>query len=112
MTVLVALMRWLVGFTFTQVIEVPIYLRATTSWRVAGLASVWTHPIVWFVFPALFDEALGYWGMVALAELFAVVTEALWLRAARVPRALLISFLANTASAVGGLLLRQVFDAP
>jgi hypothetical protein len=104
-----ALGAWLVAFAFTQAVEVPLYLRVTGSWRVAFTASALTHPVVWFIFPLL---PLGYWSMVGLAELFAVLVEAAWLRAHGVPRAVLWSFVANAASAMTGLLLRQVFGAP
>lgn len=103
---------WVVAFAFTQAFEVPLYLRATGSWRVAFFASALTHPVVWFLFPALMDAGVGYWPMVAAAEVFAVTGETAWLHYNGVPRALLWSFIANTASAVGGLLLRQAFGVP
>jgi hypothetical protein len=104
---------WLVGFAFTQAIEVPLYLRVTHGrWRVAFLASLLTHPIVWFVFPALCPLSWGYWGMVAAAEAFAVAGETLWLRVNGVTHALKWAFVVNAASAVGGLLLRAAFDVP
>ncbi|GMU62248.1 MAG: hypothetical protein AMXMBFR34_40110 [Myxococcaceae bacterium] len=103
---------WLIAFTFTQAFEVPVYLRATGNWRTAFLASALTHPAVWFLFPALLDHGLTYWPMVGAAEAFAVGAEALWLFVNGVPRALLWSFLANTASCVGGLLLRDAFGVP
>ena len=107
------MLNWLVAFTFTQAVEVPLYLRVTASWRVAFLASTLTHPVVWFVFPVLWPEAWGgYWGMVAGAELFAVGGEALWLKVNQVPRALLTSFVVNATSACVGLLLRHLFGAP
>lgn len=109
MTVWPALWQWLVGFAFTQAVEVPLYLRVTSSWRVAFLASGLTHPVVWFLFPLL---PLSYWPMAALAEVFAVVAEALWLRAHGVSRALLWSVVANGASATVGLLLRAAFGVP
>lgn len=43
------IVRWFIAWLITQAIEVPLYLRVT-SWRVAALASTFTHPIVWFVF--------------------------------------------------------------
>jgi hypothetical protein len=103
------MMRWLVAFVFTQVIEVPLYLRVTNSFRVAFLASTFTHPVVWFVFPLL---PLDYWPMVALAEIFAVVVEAWWLRLNHVPRALFWSLLVNATSATVGLGLRSCFGVP
>ena len=102
---------WLAAFAFTQLIEVPIYrFAAKASWSVALLASTFTHPIVWFVFPLL--TSLGYWEMVALAELFALVTEAAWLRANRVACAPAWSLMANAASLALGLAVRWAFGAP
>ena len=100
---------WLVAFVFTQAIEVPIYMRVTT-FRAAFLASSVTHPIVWFVFPALWPG--GYLSMVVAAELFAWSAEAVWLRANRVERAGLWSFIANAASLCIGLALRACFGVP
>lgn len=108
-----ALGTWLVAYVFTQAIEVPLYLRVTHgSWRVSVLASSLTHPVVWFVFPALCPLSWGYWGMVAAAEAFAVLGETLWLRLNGVGAALKWAFVVNAASAVGGLLLRATFDVP
>jgi hypothetical protein len=104
---------WARAFVFTQVVEMPIYLRGTDGrWGVSFLASTWTHPLVWFVIPELVPDAWGYWGLVAVAEAFAIVAEAAWLYSRGVRRALLWSFLANSASSVAGLLLRACFGAP
>lgn len=103
---------WLVAFAFTQAFEVPLYLRATSSWRIAFLASALTHPVVWFLFPLLMTHGVSYWPMVAAAEVFAVTAEAAWLFANGVPKALLWSFLANATSATGGFLLRHCFGVP
>lgn len=104
---------WLVGFAFTQAIEVPLYLRVTDGrWSTSLLASTFTHPVVWFVFPALCPLAWGYWGMVAAAEAFAVLGETAWLRVNGVGASLKWAFIVNAASAVGGLLLRAAFGAP
>lgn len=105
------MIAWLVAFAFTQAVEAPLYLKATAGrWGVALGASAVTHPVVWFVFPALLPES--YAAMVVAAEVFAVAAEAAWLFAFRVPRALLLSLLANGASATVGFLLRAVFGAP
>lgn len=103
---------WLVGFLFTQAIEVPLYLRVTGRWSTSVLASTLTHPVVWFVFPAVCPFSWGYWGMVAAAEAFAVIGEAVWLRANGVTSAFKLAFIVNAASAIGGLLLRSVFGTP
>src|SRR5262249_7561235 len=79
---------WLSAFAFTQAVEVPIYIfglgidgaeDATVARRAAiGFgASALTHPIVWFVIPGLLPWA-SYWSMVAVAETFAVLVEALY----------------------------------
>jgi len=95
--------------------------RESLRWRLgfAFLPSMATHPYVWFVIPALFSspawtaavarwpglEAWRYALFFALAEAFAVLAEALLLRALRVPRALLWSLAANATSAGIGLAL-------
>ncbi|WP_224241021.1 hypothetical protein [Hyalangium gracile] len=103
---------WLIAFAFTQVVEVPIYLRAGAGWRAAILASTFTHPVVWFGFPALRVLGLGYWGTVLLVECFAIGAEALWLTTRGVRRALLWSLVANGASVALGLLSRAVLGWP
>ena len=143
------------AFAITQLVEVPIYLRAlrgapgspplaatpsatreaperpapsrsstrTSVARRAALAfgaSALTHPIVWFVMPwaamalhraavraggPALDEAgrtLLYGG---LAEGFAVVAEALYLRGFRVRRPLAWSLFANAASVIVGTIV-------
>ncbi len=98
------MLNWLVAFGLTQACEVPVYWRAKRDLRVGFLASALTHPVVWFVFPLL---PLPYWPMVALAELFAVVVEGMWLRFNGVARAFLWSLLANAFSFTVGLVLRH-----
>lgn len=109
---LTALWGWFVAFFFTQLFELPIYWRATRSLRVSFFASAITHPVVWFVFPVLMDHGLDYVPMVALAELFAVLVEAAWLRFHQVPRALLWSLGANAFSATCGFVLRALVGFP
>ncbi len=105
------LWRWLLAFAFTQIVEVPIYripLQGRT-WVAFG-ASTLTHPIVWFLFPMI--PHLGYWPMVALAEVFAVIVEAAYLRLFRTPGPLLWSLTANGASSGLGFLSRYFFGLP
>ncbi len=102
---------WLIAFLFTQAVEAPLYLKATSGrWAVALGASAVTHPLVWFAFPVLLPDS--YAVMVLAAEAFAVSVEAAWLLAFGVPRALLLSLLANGASATVGFALRAVFGVP
>ncbi len=113
--------QWWRAFWMTQAIEVPIYLviltkfPATPRWRdghepmtdwphklaCAFLASAITHPWVWYFFPVIIDD---YWPMVAAAETFAVVAEALWFHFCGLRRALLWSLVANGTSATIGFL--------
>lgn len=128
---------WLSAFVFTQLIEAPIYLRAqavdgpeAASWaRRLGLgllASAVTHPCVWFVIPRIFYseryDALTYtWPALEThrytlfflaAETFAVVVEALLLRAFGLRRALLWALLANATSAGLGFIARHFVGWP
>ena len=116
---------WLAAFVFTQVIEIPIYAHAMlrregseapvlASWpaalAVAFAASALTHPIVWFVMPELVPER--YLLMVGLAEAFAVLVEAAWLRAFGLRPALLWALFANATSLSVGLASRRMFGWP
>ena len=112
---------WWRAFWMTQAIEVPIYtliltrMPARPLWQqphepplglpmrivVAFLASAITQPWVWYVFPRYIDD---YWPMVAVAETFAVVIEALWFQFCGLRYALLVSLLANGVSAGLGFL--------
>ena len=105
---------WLLAFAFTQLVEVPIYVRLfRCSIPAAFGASAITHPIVWFGFfnPLLYGTP--YWPRVIAAELFAWLVEAayfafVWKR----PRALLGAFVANAASVSAGFLSRWLFGMP
>lgn len=130
-----ALAAWLAAFFFTQAVEVPIYVvalwrgspargagpeasaaeaRSLLALYLIGFgASALTHPIVWFMFPRLPIDS--YVTMVACAEVFAVVVEGVYLRAlgvVRLRRGLMLSLLANAASASLGLACRAVFGVP
>lgn len=128
---------WFWAFAFTQALEVPIYVVAlgrradprsgealapeSLRWRLgfAFLASMATHPYVWFViapimYSRLWTAAAASWPALAdwhyplffaVAEGFAVACEALLLRALRVPRAWLWALAANATSAGLGLVL-------
>ena len=104
---------WLAAFVFTQLIEVPIYLRwLKCSPVVAFGASAITHPIVWFAF---FHRAwhAPYVTKLVLAELFAWLVEAAYFAFLfRRRQALLATLVANAASLGVGLLSRWLFGAP
>jgi hypothetical protein len=114
------LIPWLSAFLFTQCVEVPIYAKLAKSGLLPAFgASALTHPIVWFVIPPLWRSALpppwdaSYWGMVAAAETFAVVVEAIYLGYGfRVKRALAWALLANVSSCGLGFLSRWMFGWP
>jgi hypothetical protein len=102
--------EWIGWFLFTQIVELPIY-----SWPLRGRvavafgASALTHPVVWFVFPRF---GMDWTPMAVSAETFAVVVEALWLRAFGVKRALLWSLLGNAASFGLGLASHAFWGVP
>ena len=109
---------WLGAFLFTQLVEVPIYalaLRGRWAVRVgvAFAASLITHPFVWFGFPYV-GRALhsGYWVTVAVAELFAITVEALFLHRLGLRKAWPWATVANVTSASLGLLSRYLFGFP
>lgn len=117
------MLRWLVAFAFTQLVEAPLYAhalgvdgprrsgRGRVLW--ALLPSLLTHPVVWFLIP-LAGRALGmrYVATVVVAEVFAVVVEAAILHRAGLGRAFRWSLFANATSACLGLLSRSVFGWP
>lgn len=108
-------LRWLIAFAFTQAVEAPLYVLAQKNmrpmperWAIAFAASAITHPLVWYVIPELGVEihpAIAGWWSVLLSECFAVLAEALWLRAFRVEHAFFFALLANVTSFTLGLFL-------
>ena len=55
------LAHWAFAFLFTQVVEIPIYMRGLRVGPVKAFgASAITHPVVWFVIPHLFS-AVYHW---------------------------------------------------
>src|SRR5437868_15170138 len=104
---------WLRAFLFTQLIEVPIYMRGLrcSPWAAFGASAI-THPIVWFGFFSPRWAASHSTKLVA-AELFAWLAEAAYFRLAfGRRRAWLWSLVANAASLTLGLASRRIFGAP
>jgi hypothetical protein len=103
-------MHWLAAFAFTQCVEIPIYRRALDGrfWVAFGASAI-THPIVWFVFPLLPVSNNVY---MIIAESFAVIIEAFYMRAFGLKRAWLWSLIANGASFSLGALSHVLFGAP
>ena len=110
------LSAWLGGFFVTQIVEVPIYAVALRGrLHIAFLASMLTHPIVWFVLPEVAQRlGIGYWTYVVIAEAFAVSAEALLL--AKLgdlgKKAWGWALVANASSVASGLLCRHFFGWP
>ncbi len=110
-------MRWLIAFALTQSIEAPIYWVASKRLASAPMSraeralvaigpSSLTHPIVWFVVPWLLPAA-GIAVRLIVAEAFAVIAEALFLRVLGVRRPFWLSLGANAVSASVGLALSR-----
>lgn len=105
---------WLAAFVLTLGIELLVAFlllshEPSRARRVAALllVNLATHPIVWFVCPALRLPAAARF---AIAELFAMATEAwaftvIWPKLPR-SKACLVALVANSASATTGVLLR------
>jgi len=104
---------WLRAFLFTQLVEVPIYVRGLRCGPLVAFgASAITHTIVWFGFFSPHWHA-AYASRFAAAELFAWLAEAAYFRLLfRRRRALAWSLVANAASVGLGLLSRRLFGAP
>src|SRR5438105_3333559 len=101
---------WLRAFALTLACELPVagaLLRGVAPGRRLGLiffANLASHPVVWFVLPAL---PLPYFAWVVLSELWAWLSEALLyhlaLPALPARRPVLVSLAANGASLGAGL---------
>ena len=107
---------WLVAFTITQLIEIPVYFYALNELKfskikrisVAFGASAITHTIAWFTVPVLipFSDI----AMVVVFETFAVIVEAAYLRAFGLRMYFSWSLVANALSFGFGPLLRKFID--
>jgi hypothetical protein len=105
---------WISAFVFTLVVEAPFYRAAMSArrspWAWALLPSVPTHPVVFFVFPALWPG--GALSQLAAAEAFAVLAEAALLRKLGAAYPLRTALIANLTSAGLGLASRAAFGWP
>lgn len=105
-------MTWPVAFALSQLLEMPVYWWGTRNSELsAGMrlgvgfgATALTHPFVWFVFPVLMLHS--YVLFFVVAETFAVVAEALYLRAFGIAHPWRLALAANVFSASVGLLLQ------
>ncbi|MBX7147575.1 hypothetical protein K1X76_00695 [bacterium] len=95
---------WLNAFIRTQLVEMPIYCFALKGRpAVAFGASALTHPIVWFVIPH-FMPLYRYAEFLIIAETFAIVAEAFYLKFFGLKKFWLWSVLANSISCAIGFL--------
>ena len=104
--------NWLWAFAITIVVELaiavpllaPVEPRLSRRAAAVVLASLATHPLVWFLFPGL---ALAGGARLALSEVWAVLAELAIYRivwpALSFRRAALVSLAANAASFLAGL---------
>lgn len=101
---------WLQAFLLTHVIEIPVWLLASRRLSVPRRflvvfgPSCITHPVVWCAFPW---DAWPYLPTLVLAEAFAVVGEALYVRWLGVAHAWRWSLAANAASLGIGFLILE-----
>lgn len=110
-------MNYAVGLGLTLVVEVPVVVvvagllgvRPGRAAVVAVLASVLTHPFLWFVVAPVMDDWLGVRGVVVAEAGVVVVEAAVYHRGLRPPIGAAASFwlslLANTLSFGVGILL-------
>jgi hypothetical protein len=109
------MIEWFHAFVLTQLVEIPIYYRASRNLKpqqrlaYAIGASAWTHPIVWFVFPW---ESAPYVPTLLAAEAFAIGGESLWGKAFGVSHPLRWSLIANASSVAVGMITRALFAWP
>ncbi|MFN8636258.1 MAG: hypothetical protein U0893_20610 [Chloroflexota bacterium] len=113
-------MLYLSALLLTLAIEAPIVAYGLARWYrvrtalgiVLGLvASLVTHPVVWFVLPPLLVPWVGIFGYLLGAEAFAWLVEAavFWLALRRDwPGLLLVSLCANLASFTVGAVLQML----
>ena len=102
---------WLEAFIFTQLIEVPVYtvalqrndeaLSLPQALLLAFVASLATHPALWFILPPLIEDRAV---MVTVGELGVYAVEAGYLWALGVKRFWLWALAANGLSLGFGLL--------
>jgi hypothetical protein len=113
-----AAVEYAVALMLTLAIEAPIAAAVLRRWyrvplwrgtTAAIVASMLTHPVVWFVLPLWLTPSVGYLGYLVVAESFAWLAEAAvyWLMTRRDPPGmLLLSLLANLASFTIGAILQ------
>jgi len=108
------LVRWVVAFAFTEIIEVPIYRRMLGSKFLEAFgASAVTHPLLWFVFVPAVRGHLTYVQYAAIGEVSVLLLEAAWFRFLfKREKALLGSLVANGASYFLALVAHALFGWP
>ncbi len=109
-------MTWIMAFILTQVIEITAGMLFWRDDEVSSLrkiatlfgASLITHPMVWFIFPQIRDEAgMSYGEYLLMAESYAYGVEALYYYAFRIKHPILLSVIANSCSFLTGVFLYE-----
>lgn len=100
------LRAWAFAFVLTQIVEVPIWMRAHRGSKLARLvkafgATAITHPLLWFVFAPRWRG--DYWSMFVVGELLVVAVESTYARLLGAAHPLAWSAVANATSASVGL---------
>ena len=107
-------MNWITAFILTQVIEITV---GNLFWRepevskkrkilTIFVASLITHPMVWFVFSDIrHDGGFSYNEYLLMAESYAYGVEAWYYYILKVKRPILLSVIANTCSFGAGLFI-------
>ena len=107
---------WLRSLLLTLAVEVPVYVLVARTWvaawragGVGALASLATHPALWFLWPRVVHGS--YTAYIVSGELLVACAEAalffVLARPGRWSRAVAASFLANGASYLAGVLLTR-----
>lgn len=107
---------WLQSFLFTLAVEVPLFMlvayKKVPAWKaaLAGAAGTcFTHPCLWFIWPALFHSYKAY---VISGEILVATIESFTFFAIARPiplsRAIAASFIANACSFGLGALLHYL----
>lgn len=107
--------QWVIGFAFTQLLEIPIYLwglrRLPMPQRlgVAFGASAITHPFVWFAVPWYMPGAASRWVLFLVVEAAVVGVEGYYLKQWGRTRPWHWALLANAFSAISGEVLHVIW---
>ncbi len=107
--------QWMLGFAFTQCLEIPIYLWGLRHlplrqrFFVAFGASAITHPLVWFAVPWYMPGAATRWVLFFAVEGAVVGVEGYYLKQWGRTRPWHWALLANAVSAATGEVMHVIW---